>query len=68
MANNKENDRQTRTSYEKVIDHFKGDVDKANEWFHEPKRELHGRSPMNMIGNMRARDLNRFIDERLRNK
>ncbi len=65
---NRDNDAHTKTAYEKVVDHFHGDKGKANEWFGEPHKRLDGKSPLNMIGNMRAGELDKYVDETLRGR
>jgi uncharacterized protein (DUF2384 family) len=65
---NRRNDQSTQTAYEKVIEHFHGDKSQANEWFSQPHRKLDGKSPLNMIGNMRADQLNNYVDAALRGK
>jgi hypothetical protein len=63
----KEADRQTMEAYSKVVDHFGGDAKKANEWFGKPNLQLKS-SPINMVGQGKARELNQYIDARLRGK
>ena len=63
----KEADRQCMEAYGKVVDHFKGDTRKANDWFGKVNPNLKS-SPMNMIGSGRAAELNRYIDRHTRGK
>lgn len=60
------NDKQTIQAYEKLVDHFKGDQRKANDFMHKPNQELGGKSPLTMVGEYKTKDLNQFIDTKRR--
>jgi hypothetical protein len=66
--NNKKNDRHTSEAYEKVVEHFHGNRMKADNWFHAENKFLGNKSPMKMIGENRADELNRFVDEKMRGR
>ncbi|MHB9161410.1 MAG: antitoxin Xre/MbcA/ParS toxin-binding domain-containing protein [Nitrosotalea sp.] len=58
---NIKNDRETMKAYEKVLDKT-NDRDKANQFMYEPNKALGGKSPLQIIGEGKAKELNRQID------
>ncbi len=68
MNANKENDKNTREVYEKVNEHYKGDIQKTNEWFSKENPVFGGKSPLNIIGSHNAKKLNDYVDREMRGK
>lgn len=58
---NYRNDQHTQKAYEKVLDKT-NDRDKANQFMHEPNKELGWKSPLQMIGEGKAKELSKKID------
>lgn len=61
--NQDKNNHQAKEAFDKIVDAFKGDKEKAQRFMGETTPELRGESAYSLIGQGRAHELNHRIDE-----